>query len=91
MNVFQPWMSNLSLWRMATGLNLDDSFIELPVSAHHWKPTALSVSLLEGVKIVDGVSKGEYNGHLEIDMSSFNPKQHLHCCFGMVSKRSMAV
>ena len=70
MNVFQPWMSNLSLWRMATGLNLDDSFIELPVSAHHWKPTALSVSLLEGVKIVDGVSKGEYNGHLEIDMSS---------------------
>ena len=70
MNVFQPWMSNLSLWCMATGLNLDDSFIELPVSAHHWKPTALSVSLLEGVKIVDGVSKDEYNGHLEIDMSS---------------------
>ena len=63
-------MSNLSLLRMATGLNLDDSFIELPVSPHYCKPTTLSVSLLEGVKIVDGVSKGEYNGHLEIDMSS---------------------
>ena len=69
-NVFKPWMSNLSLWRMAIGLNLDDSFIELSVSLHYWKPTTLSVSLLEGVKIVDGVSKGEYNGELEIDMSS---------------------
>ena len=28
------------------------------------------MSLLEGVKIVDGVSKDEYNGELEIDMSS---------------------
>ena len=30
----------------------------------------LSVSLLEGVKIVDGVSEGEYNGELEINMTS---------------------
>ena len=59
-NVFQAWMSNLSLWRMASGSKLDDCLIELPVSPHYWKPT--SVSLLEGVKIVDGVSKGEYNG-----------------------------
>ena len=62
-------MSNLSLWRVTTGLNLDNSFIELPVS-HYWKPTTLSVSLLEGVKIVDGVSEGEYNGELEINMTS---------------------
>lgn len=62
-------MSNLSLWRVTTGLNLDNSFIELPVS-HYWKPTTLSVSLLEAVKIVDGVSEGEYNGELEINMTS---------------------
>lgn len=69
-NVFQAWMSNLSLWRMATGLDLDDSFIELPSCPHYWKPTTPGVSLLEGVKIVDGVSRGEYNGELEINMTS---------------------
>lgn len=63
-------MTNLKLWKIASGLDLDDSFVDLPVSPHYWKPTTLSVSLLEGVKIVGGVSKGEYNGELEIDMSS---------------------
>ena len=63
-------MTNLKLWKTASGLDLDDSFVDLPVSPHYWKPTTLSVSLLEGVKIVGGVSKGEYNGELEIDMSS---------------------
>ena len=63
-------MTNLKLWKTASGLDLDDSFVDLPVSPHYWKPTTLSVSLLEGVKIVGGVSKGEYNGELEIDMGS---------------------
>ena len=63
-------MTNLKLWKTASGLDLDDSFVDLPVSPHYWKPTTLSVSLLEGVKIVGGVSKGEYSGELEIDMSS---------------------
>ena len=69
-NVFKPWMSNLKLRQTVLGLDLNDSFVDLPVSPHYWKPTTLSVTLLEGVKIVDGVSKGEYNGELEIDMSS---------------------
>ena len=68
-NVFQAWMTNLSLWRMVSGLDLDDSFIDLLVSPHYWKPKTPSVSLFEGVKIVDGVSKGECNGELEINMS----------------------
>ena len=55
---------------MASGLDLDDSFVDLPVSPHYWKPNTLSVSLLEGVKVVGGVSKGEYNGELEINMAS---------------------
>lgn len=63
-------MTNLKLWKIASGLDLDDSFVDLPLSPRYWKPTTLSVSLLEGVKIVGGVSKGEYNGELEIDMSS---------------------
>ena len=62
-------MTNLSLWRMASGLDLDDSLVDLPVSPHYWKPQSLSVTLLEGVKIVDGVSKGEYNGEVEINMA----------------------
>ena len=53
-------MTNLSLWRMAVGLNLDDSFIDLPVSPHYWKPKTLGVSLLEGVKIVGGVKKDQW-------------------------------
>ena len=65
-----PWMTNVKLWKTASGLDLDDSFVDLPVSPHYWKPTTLSASLLEGVKIVDGVSNGEYNGELEMDMSS---------------------
>ena len=69
-NIFKPWMTNLKLWKTVLGLDSDDSFVGLPVSPHYWKPTTLSVSLLEGVKIVGGVSKGEYNGELEIDMSS---------------------
>ena len=69
-NVFKPWMTNLKLWKTVSGLDLEDSFVDLPVSSHYWKPTTLSVSLLEGVKIVVGVSKGEYNGELEIVMSS---------------------
>ena len=55
-------MTNLKLWKTVLGLDLDDSFVDLPVSPHYWKPTTLSVSLLEGVKIVGGV--------VEIDMSS---------------------
>ena len=70
LNVFKPWMSNLKLWNTLLGLDLDDYFVDLPVSPHYWKPTVLSVTLLEGVRIVDGVSHGEYNGKLGIDMSS---------------------
>ena len=70
LNVFKPLMSNLKLWKTVLGLDLDDYFVDLPVSLHYWKPTTLSVTLLEGVKIVDGVSRGEYNGELDIDMSS---------------------
>ena len=62
-------MTNLSLWRMASGLDLDDSLVDLPVSPHYWKPQTLSVTLLDGVTIVDGVSKGEYDGELEINMA----------------------
>ena len=69
-NVFKAWMINLTLWKTVVGLGLDDSFVDLPVSPHYWKPATLSVSLFEGVKIVDGVSKGEYYGELETDMSS---------------------
>ena len=70
LNVFKPWMTNLKLWKTVSGMDLDDYFVDLPVSPHYWKPTTLSVTLLEGVKIVDGVSRGEYNGLLQIDMSS---------------------
>ena len=63
-------MTNLKLWKTVSGLDLEDSFVDLPVSPHYWKPATLGVSLLEGVKIVEGVSIGEYNGELEIDMSS---------------------
>ena len=70
LNVFKPWMSNLKLWDMDLGLALDHYFVDLPVSPHYWKPTTLSVTLLEGVRIVDGVSRGLYDGELDIDMSS---------------------
>ena len=70
LNVFKPWMTNLKLWKTVLGLALDDYFVDLPVPSHYWKPRTLSVTLLEGVKIVDGVSRGEYNGLLQIDMSS---------------------
>ena len=63
-------MTNLKLWKTVLGLALDDYFVDLPVTPHYWKPTTLSVTLLEGVKIVDGVSHGEYGGEMEIDMSS---------------------
>ena len=63
-------MSNLNLWKTVLGLDWDDRFVDLPVSPHYWKPTTLSVSLIKGVKIVHGVSHGEYNGEMEIDMSS---------------------
>ena len=70
LNVFKPWMTNLKLWKTVLGLDLDDLFVDLPVSSHYWKPTTLSISLLKGVKIVNGVSHGEYNGEMEIDMTS---------------------
>ena len=70
LNVFKPWMTNLSLWNMDLGLDLDDKFVDLPVSPHYWKPTTLSVTLLRGVQIVDGVSHGKYTGKLQIDMTS---------------------
>ena len=59
-NVFKQWMTGISLWQMSSGLQLDDSIVELPVSPHYWNTKTLSVSLLEGVKIDDGVSKGVY-------------------------------
>lgn len=40
--------------------------VDLPVSPHYWNPKTLSVTLLEAVKIVDGVSKGVYNGEIEL-------------------------
>ena len=59
-NVFKQWMTGILLWRMSSGLQLDDSIVELPVSPHYWNTKTLSVRLLEGVNIVDGVSKGVY-------------------------------
>ena len=70
LNVFKPWMTNLSLWNMDLGLDLDDKFVDLPVSPHYWKPTTLSVTLLRGVQIADGVSHEKYTGKLQIDMTS---------------------
>ena len=70
LNVFKPWMTNLSLWNMDLGLDLDDKFVDLPVSPHYWKPTTLRVTLLRGVQIADGVSHGKYTGKLQIDMTS---------------------
>lgn len=32
-NVFKQWMTDISLWRMSSGLELDDSIVELPVSS----------------------------------------------------------
>ena len=82
----------LKLWKTASGLDLDDSFVDLPVSSHYWKPTTLSVSLLEGVKIVGSVSKGEYNGELEIDMSSLTQnKTYTMALEYQVPKRCMVV
>lgn len=34
-NVLKQWMTNISLWRMASGLELDDSSVDLPVSPHY--------------------------------------------------------
>ena len=70
LNVFKPWMTNLALWNMDLGLDLNDQFVDLPVSPHYWKPRTLSVTLLRGIQIVDGVSHGKYTGKLQIDMSS---------------------
>lgn len=68
-NVFKQWMTNISLWRMSSGLRLDNYMLDLPVSPHYWNPKALSVTLLEGVTIVEGVSRGVYNGEIEKNMS----------------------
>ena len=62
-------MTNISLWRMSSGLRLDNYMLDLPVSPHYWNPKALSVTLLEGVTIVEGVSRGVYNGEIEKNMS----------------------
>ena len=43
---------------MSSGLELDDSMVDLPVSPHYWNPKTLIFTLLEGVKIVIGGSKG---------------------------------
>ena len=68
-NVFKQWMTNISLWRMSSGLRLDNYMLDLPVSPHYWNPKALSVTVLEGVTIVEGVSRGVYNGEIEKNMS----------------------
>ena len=66
-------MSNISLWRMSSGLELDDSMVDLPVSPHYWNKKTLIVTLLEGVTIVIGASKGVYNGELvEINMAGLS-------------------
>ena len=70
LNVFKPWMSNLTLWKVVSGAALDDYFVDLPVSPHYWKPRTLSLTLEEGVRIVDGTSHGVYLGELWINMSS---------------------
>ena len=54
---------------MSSGLEMDDSMVDLPVSLHYWNPNTLIVTLLEGAKIVIGGSKGVYNGELEINMA----------------------
>ena len=43
--------------------------VDLPVSPHYWNPKTLIVTLLEGVKIVIGGSKGVQNGELQINMA----------------------
>ena len=40
-NVFKQWMIDISLWRMFSGLQLDDSMVDLPVSPHYWNPKTL--------------------------------------------------
>ena len=70
LNVFKPWMSNLKLWQTVLGLSLEDYFVDLPVSPLYWNPTTLSVTLLEGVRIVNMVARGLFEGELDIDMSS---------------------
>ena len=72
-NLLKQWMSNISLWRMSSGLELDDSMVDLPVSPHYWNKKTLIVTLLEGVTIVIGASKGVYNGELvEINMAGLS-------------------
>ena len=66
---------------------LDDSMVDLPVSPHYWNPKTLSVTLLEGVKIVDGVSRGVYNGEIELNMSPLTKSNTYNRCFRMVSER----
>ena len=34
-NVFKPWMTNLKLWRTVSGLDLEDSVVDLRVSPHY--------------------------------------------------------
>ena len=43
--------------------------------------------LLEGVKIVDGVSRGVYNGEIELNMSPLTKSNTHNRCFRMVSER----
>ena len=70
LNAFKPWMVNLTLWQMVSGVALEDYFVDLPVSPHYWKPRTLSVTLEKGVRIVKGTSHGVYLGELWINMSS---------------------
>ena len=86
-NVFKQWMTDISLWRMTSGLQLDDSMVDLPVSPHYWNPKTLSVTLLEGVKIVDGLSRGVYNGEIELNMSPLTKSNTYNRCFRTVSER----
>ena len=69
LNAFKLWMSNLKLWTVVSGMDLDDYFVDLPVSPHYWKPRTLSITLEEGVRIVDGAAHGLFAGELWINMS----------------------
>ena len=66
----KPWMSNLKLWAVISGMDLDDHFVDLPVSPHYWKPRTIAVTLEQGVRIQGGVSLGLFDGSLGIDMTS---------------------
>ena len=80
-------MTDISLWRMTSGLSWMirwwTSLCLLIIGIQK----LLSVTLLEGVRIVDGLSRGVYNGEIELNMSRSTKSNTYNRCFRMVSER----